>query len=313
MNKLKTFQKKEIAGALLLLAIFILPIVSLAGGNKKIYVDADANGIQNGSEEHPYRKISQALKGAKKNAEVHISSGIYRENIVIPKGVEIFGSDKDKVIIKAKNSSLPAVKMNHKTEINKVTVEGGRYGIVIDDGDRASVIECIVKNNKKDGIKIKEARVNDKYKANIIETLIKDNGRSGIYSQKRRLVLIDNEIYGNGSDGIDIEKGSTAWIKGNRINHNDGSGLKLTLDGSEIWTKGNTYHSNEREGMEINAYGENGQIDINKSKFYKNDRYGITKIERNHFGKTVWGGLTIRDNNIFWNNKKANISDKIKI
>jgi hypothetical protein len=65
--------------------------------------------------------------------------------------------------------------------------------------------------------------------------------------------------------------------------------------------------------MEINAYGENGRIDINKSKFYKNDRYGITKIERNYFGKTVWGGLTIRDNNIFWNNKKANISDKIKI
>lgn len=313
MNKLKTIQKKEIAGAMLLLAIFVLPIISLAGEDDKIYVDDDASGKQTGSSTHPFKTISAALEDTDSHSEIHISNGIYRENIEVPKGVEIHGEDKYKTIIEAENDEDETVELNHKSEITKVTIRGGKQGIEIDEGDRASVIKCVIEDNKKDGIKIEKAPVKDKYKASISENIIRNNGGSGIYSEKRRLVVMDNTIIENDGDGIDIEGGSSVWIYKNLIKENDASGLKMTLDGSYIWTKNNTYRDNDREGIEINAYGNTGRIDINKSKFYKNDRYGITKVQRNYFNESIWDGLTIQDDNIFWENKKADISDKIKI
>ncbi len=313
MNKLKTTQKKEIAGAMLLLAIFILPVISLAGGNDKIYVDDNASGKQTGSSTHPFKTISAALEEADKHSEIHVRPGTYRENITIPKGVEVFGSDRDEVIIEAEDDDTETVEMNHKTEINKVTIREGKQGVEIDKGDRASIIDCIIENNKEDGIKIEEAPVSDKYKASITESIIRNNGRSGIYSEKRRLVIMNNEIRDNDKDGVDIEGGSRAWIYKNLIKENDASGLKMVLDGSYIWTKNNTYRDNDREGVEINLYGNTGRIDINKSKFYKNDRYGISRVQRASFPSFVWEGLTIQNDNIFWDNERSNISDKVKI
>lgn len=310
---LKSAKKAEIIGSLILLAVFILPVFLFAGGCKKIYVDDDASGKQDGSSKHPYKTIGAALKKADEDDEVHILPGYYRENIEIPKEVEVYGSDEDQVIIEAKDDDEPVVKMKHKTEINKVTVKKGKYGIEVGRNDRASIIECVIKDNDRDGIKIKEGEIQDKYKVSITESLIKDNGKSGIYSQKRRIILIDNEISDNNNDGVDLAAGSKAWIDGNRLKDNDGSGLKLVLDGSEIWTKNNTYYGNEREGAEINAYGGTGRIDFNKSKFYKNGRYGIARVQRGNFTLNVWQGVTIQADSLFWENGIGNVSEAIKI
>lgn len=310
---LNSARKAEIIGSLLLLAVFILPFFLFASGCKKIYVDDNASGNQDGSSGHPYKTISAALKKADKNDEVHILPGFYKENIEIPEEVEVYGSDEDKVIIEAKDDNEPVVKMKHKTKIDKVTVKKGEYGIEVGKNDRASIIECVIKDNDRDGIKIKEGEIQDKYKVSVTESLIENNGKSGIYSQKRRIILIDNEILGNDRDGVDLEAGSKAWIEGNRMKDNDGSGLKLVLDRSEIWTKNNTYYDNRREGVEINAFGGTGRIDLNKSKFYKNGRYGITRVQRGKFALDVWRGVTIQANNLFWENKIGNISEVIKI
>jgi len=304
--------KLEILGSAVLLLIFLLPIFSLGAGND-IHVDADATGEQTGSSKHPYKTISKALKNSDKDTKIHIAAGVYKENIEIPSGVEIFGSSQHEVILEAKDDSREVVKMHHKTEINKVTVRKGKYGVKIDDGDKASVIECRIVDNDKDGIKIEEGPREEKYKASIIESEIKNNGRSGIYSEKRRLVVTDNQIYFNGGDGIDIEAGASAWIANNRIKENKKTGLKIRLDGSDIWTKGNTYHDNDREGIEIIAHGGHGRIDINKSKLYKNDRFGIAKVQKGRFSNSVWSGLTIQDDNIFWDNASGNISHEIVV
>ena len=311
-NKEKSIKFKAM-GSLVLLAIFVLPVLSFAGSDDKIYVDDDANGKQTGSSTHPYKTINQAIDEADKNTEIHIRAGYYKENLELPKGVEVFGSDRKKVIIEAKNDDIETVEMNHKTEINGVTIRGGKQGIEVDEGDRAYIVDCIIEDNRRDGIKIEKAPVKDKYKVSISDSIIRDNGRSGIYSEKRRLILTENEIYDNKTDGVDIAGGSQAWIYKNKFKENGASGLKMELDGSYTWTKNNTYRNNDREGVEINAYGEAGRIDINKSKFYKNDRYGITKVQREKFALSIWDGLTIQDDNIFWDNGRANISEKVKI
>ncbi|EKD46946.1 MAG: hypothetical protein ACD_67C00006G0001, partial [uncultured bacterium] len=204
---------------------------------------------------------------ADKNTDVHVAKGVYVDNIEIPKGVRIFGSDENDVIIRAKSKKKVVVSMKDNTEINKVTIEKGNEGIWVKEDASVSIIKTIVKDNKETGIRIASGSTKKKEAVNITDSVIKDNGRAGIFSQKRRLVLINNEISSNESDGVDIAKGSSAWIEDNKFKDNDGSGLKLTLDGSDIWTKSNSYRDNKHSGIEINAFGAAGRVDINKSRF----------------------------------------------
>jgi len=308
---LSQISKREIAGSILLVAICVLPFFTFAS-TKNIYVDASASGTENGSSEHPYKSIKEALKNAKSNTEVHIAKGTYQENIEVPSGVKIFGSDKEDVIIKGKNDDDPVIKLKHKTEINKITVKDGGVGVKVDDGDKTSIVECIIKENKKEGIKIEAAPVNDKYKVSISESIIKENGKNGIFSEKRRLVIIDSEISSNYGDGIGIMPGSKAWIAGNKIKDNNGSGMRINIDGSEIWTKSNTYRDNDREGIEVDSYGGTGRIDINKSKFWNNGKWAIAKIQKNGSANS-WNGFSVQTNNEFVENKTGNISPIIRV
>jgi len=298
----------------MLIVALMFPGVSFAG-TEDIYVDADASGTQDGSSNHPYETIGDAIDEADNidgKVEIHVASGTYKENIVVPKKVKIVGNDKKKVIIKADDDKI-AVKLNHKSEILKVTIKGGKYGVTIDDGDRALIKDCIIKNNRKDGIKVKKASVKDKYIATIEDNKIYDNGGSGIYSEKRQLSIVNNEIINNDGDGIDIEGGSSAWIYKNHVKDNDKSGLKLTLDGSNIWTKNNTYRDNGREGIEVEAYGGSGRVDINKSKLYKNERYGIARVQRGSFASSVWNGLTVQEDTTFWENVLGTLSGVVRV
>jgi hypothetical protein len=291
----------------LLAIVFVLPVFSFAGDND-IYVDADASGTKNGSSDHPYKTIGKALSKANKKSKVHVAEGTYKENIVIPGGVEIVGADETKVIIEAKDDDEEVVKMHHKTELNNVTVRGGRYGIKVSDYSEADIIGCIIENNDKDGIKVKKSKVDDDYIITVKRSIIRGNERAGFYAERSRISLIDNEIYDNDSDGIDLDAGVRAWIEGNRIKNNEGSGFKMTLDGSEIWTKKNTYKDNDREGVEIDTYGGSGRIDLKKSKYYKNDRYGIARVSRGSFSSSIWNGLTFTSENIFYDNDHGEVS-----
>lgn len=312
MTILSRIKGKEAIGAFLLLAVFVLPFLTLAKHENKIFVDASATGAQDGSESHPYESISQALKHADKNSEVHVASGKYKENIEIPKGVEVFGSDRDRVIIESDKRDEPTVVMKNGTKINEVTVKGGRFGIEVREDSAASIIKCVVKNSRKDGIKIKSGSVKKDNPVTISNTLIENNDGAGVFSEKRRVVITNSQILNNGSDGIDLAAGVSAWISKTKAKDNNGSGMKLVLDGSDIWTKYSTITTNDHEGIEINAYGGEGRIDINKSKIANNDRYGVAKIQRNNFSFNIWKGLTVEDTG-FAGNKLGDISGIIKI
>lgn len=311
---LKTLSTKEIIGSLLLITAFVLPFLTFAHDAKKqVYVNANAVNYGNGTSAEPFKTISAALKDADKNTEVHIAAGEYKDNIEIPKGVEVYGEGENKVKIIAKNDDKAVVMMSNDSTINKVTIQEGRYGIYVKKDAKASIVKVTVKNNDREGIKIDKADVKDSKKVSITESKITKNGRGGIYSQKRRIVLMDNEISENESDGVNLEAGSKAWIENNNIKNNDGSGMKLTLDESNIWTKKNDYRNNKHEGVEINAWGKTGRIDFNKSKFAYNDHFGIAKIQRAQFSSNVWKGLSVQSNNSFLNNGKGGLSPLIRI
>ncbi len=280
-----------------------------------VYVDASASGEMTGSYSNPYKKIQDGInKAKKKNRTVSVRKGTYKENIIISSDVKVYGKDREGVIITAKKKNEPVVTMKDDATIDNVTIRKGEVGVLIKEGDAAVINKCNIVDNYEDGIRIRKASKDKKYMAEIYNSYIADNGKNGIYSEKRRLNIKDNQIYYNEKDGIGLAAGSKGSIESNRIKDNDGDGIQLVIDGSNLWVEKNTVRDNDRDGLEVRAYGDTGYIGVKRNKFYKNDRWGISRIERKPFDNNNWNtSLSILEDNIFWDNDDGTISPIINI
>lgn len=311
---MKITRKAEVAGVILLLAIFVLPIISLASGTKEIFVDDGASGTQDGSFNHPYKTISKAIKEAKGKTKIIVAKGVYVENITVSDNIKISGKDKKKVILKAESKSSPAVTLENKTELTDLTIEGGKNGILIKAKGKGeiTVSDCLIRDAKGDGIKVEDGDKSSDRKVNIINNKIYENNKSGIYSERRRLVIIDNEIFDNELDGIDMEQSVQAYIKDNEINENDGVGIKFRLDKSDITVTKNSFYKNEKDGVEVRYDGKAGWVNISKNSFVKNNNFGIVKIYKDTSADSKFTSLVVENNNVFSENKNGKISNPIR-
>jgi hypothetical protein len=290
-------------------ALILGPVVVL-GGSKSIYVDEDNKGSQDGSYNHPYRTISKALKHAKGSTVVYVAKGTYKENITLPKDVKLIGGkNTDDVVIKADNPDQPVIVMKDDTEVNKITVVGGRHGIRVLEHAEAKVIRSVVKGSTRDGIHIDKGSRDKKEQVIIEKSTIKNNRMAGIFSEKRNLIVTDTDITGNG-DGVDLVAGVKAWFADNRILENRGSGFKLTMDGATFWSKNNSIRRNGREGVEVNSYGEAGEIGFKKAAFIDNGRYAVARIAR--LGNGNFNGLFLEKNR-YEGNRLGSVSSILKI
>lgn len=279
MNEKPAFRWRQTLLATALLTLILGPAV-VFGGAKSIYVDKDNKGTQDGSFDHPYRTISKALKRAKGSTVVYVARGTYKENITLPKDVKLIGGkNTDDVVIKADNPDQPTIVMKDDTEINKITVVGGRHGIRVLEHAEAKIIRSVVKGSRRDGIHIDRGTRDKKEQVIIEKSAIKNNRMAGIFSEKRKLIVTDTDITGN-SDGVDLVANVNAWFADNRILENRGSGFKLTMDGAKFWSKNNSIRRNGREGVEVNSYGGAGEIGFKKAAFVDNGRYAVARVAR---------------------------------
>ncbi len=285
-------------------ALFLAILPLTLSAKSYLYVDDDASGEMDGTSSHPYDCIQEALDEAKKkDKDVFIREGFYEENIVIHSDIKVMGSGREEVIIKAHNKDEPVVEMHDDTTLGKVTVKRGKYGVYVKEDDSATITNCKIIDNCKDGIKAKRAGRKDKYELGIYGNYIAENGWNGIYSERRKAHVKNNEIYYNKKDGVEFEKKSELNFKDNRVKESGGVGLRLTIDESEIFVEDNTFYNNDKQGMEIRAQGAEGLIEVEDNKFYKNDSWGIVRIEAAPFCNAQWNNsFKILEKNIFWKN-----------
>ena len=314
MEKTGKFKLIVLVAAILIMSA--VPALTFSSKTKDLYVNADAGDHQDGSKKHPYETISQAIYKAKGRTDIHVSNGEYEENITIKKNVKIFGEDKKKTVIKAEKDKWATVTMKDDSEIDDFTIKNGKIGIWVESHDSAKIINCIVKDNDRDGIFIEKSDTKKSHEVLISKTEVKDNGWSGIFSNgPRRVIIMESEILYNNRDGVDLARGTSAWIAENSIRENKGSGLKLAIDGSDIWTKNNNIRENKREGLEVSFFGGAGRINIKKSKFVDNNFYGIARLQRaGGINYGLWNKyLTFEDKVEYWDNGKGSLSPVIGV
>ena len=302
--------------SVILVAFVATPFLAFSSRHGDLYVNAKASGMEDGSKDHPYEKIGSAIDKANSNDEIHVAKGEYKENITLKKGMKLFGEDKDNTIIKAKKDKWSTVYMEDNSEIDGFTIEDGDRGIWIGKHAKASVIDCIVKNNDGDGIGVEGGDVAKANQVYIGKTTVRKNGRAGIYvAGSRKISIMDSEILENDSDGIDLARGTSAYLENNLIKNNDGSGLVATIDNSNIWTKSNSFRENKRAGLEVSSFGGTGRINVAKGKFVGNDRYAVTRLQKagSAISASSWStNLTFDKNAYFSGNGFGNISNILR-
>lgn len=309
MNGKIALQWKNSLLVVAFLMLILGPVVVL-GSAKSIYVDEDNTGSQDGSYDHPYRTISKALKHAKGATVVYVAKGTYKENITLPKEVKLIGGkNTDDVVIKADNPKQPTIVMKDDTEVNKITVVGGRHGIRVLEHAKAKIIRSVVKGSTRDGIHIDRGSRDKKEQVIIEKSTIKNNRLAGIFSEKRKLIVTASDITGNG-DGVDLVANVKAWFEDNRVLENRGSGFKLTMDGADFWSKDNSIRRNGREGVEVNSYGEAGEIGFKQAAFVDNGRYAVARIAR--LGNGNFKGLFLEKSR-YEGNRSGSVSNILKI
>ncbi len=305
-------------GAIVVFALLAisLPFFSFAGHNKKIYVDSNAGSEQDGSSAHPYKTIGKALEKAKNNTEIHISNGTYRENLEIPNGVDIYGQNSDKTIIKARNGGKAVILLKGSAKLVDLTIRDGKNGIKITNAGRVKIFGCNIEKNDNDGVLIysgsSKRSIEDSNQVMFSQVKINHNGKAGIYSEKRNLIIYKSDISDNKSDGASFAFDVKAWIGSSTFASNYGSGIAMVLDGAQIYTKDNVYSNNKREGIEVVSYGVGGRIDINKSKIRNNGNYGIARVNKKAVNQGIWGGLTV-ENTTYLYTSKGQISPIFRI
>lgn len=309
MSKGKTY----LLGGIIVAIAMVFSITSI-NARSYVYVNDNASGSMDGSEDHPYDEIQTAIDVADdKDRDVFVFNGFYEENIEIWDDIKVVGEERGGVIIEAKDDDEPVVVMYDDSEISNLQIQKGRYGVRVKKWAEAEINECDIVDNDKDGIKAREAETNDKGLLEVYDSYIARNEKSGIYSEKRQVYIEECTIEDNEKDGIDLAKGTEGKLKNNKIKGNEGVGIKLTIDGSDIEVKGSTIRNNDYNGVEVRSEGYEGYILLNENKYYKNDFYGIARVEAAPFSDYDWSQNMIIEGGIYWDNDWAGISHFIRV
>ena len=276
-----------------------------------IYVDADNTGTEDGSSSNPYNTITEALAVASEGDAILVKNGTYAEHITIPRDVEVYGEDKSDVIIDGDTTGT-TVKMNHKSKLKKVTIEGGNTGIKVPEKAGVKIIKVKVKKADHDGIILEgssKTRKKDRYEREISECTIKDNGEKGIYIKKSQVVIEDSKIIDNGEEGIDIRKSVKATIENNSIENNEESNIEFKIDDVDLEISDNKIKKSDCSGISAQSYqGTKGVISIFDNSIKSNDHYGLRCSIQKHVPVGGWGNQLFLSGNTFSSNDKGNTS-----
>ncbi|MBN2602899.1 MAG: right-handed parallel beta-helix repeat-containing protein [Candidatus Thermoplasmatota archaeon] len=175
----------------LLLIITIVPkTISLDDtANNIIYVDDDnVDGPWDGSLEHPYRFIQEAIDNANDGNTIYVFNGVYNKRIVIDKSVYLIGENKNKTIVTGSKTQMRVIQI----EVSNVSISN--FSLI--DSNPTAFAQAIYAS--KNDYCIKNVKISN--------CVIRDNGK-GIY-----LVNVENITI----SGCDIynQTSFSIWIQG---------------------------------------------------------------------------------------------------
>jgi len=265
-------------GLLLLQGLAVVSHEPLRAAGREIYVDDTFHLDQDGTAEHPYRFINDALSAANDGDTIYLYGGIYNESLSVTKRVSIIGSidegitiidrisDHDYTIsMDANFATLENVTVRdtlnyltgtndalirvtaHSVIIQKTTCnESSCWGILLDHSGDNTIVGNTVNITR--GISVQSSD-NNVFSSN----LIRNASEAGISMLTSNNNIIYNNRFENCSYGIYARDTRSSNISNNTIKLTDLDGIYLYQDQGSI-LKNNTIQRNVI-GMKLSSSG----------------------------------------------------------
>ncbi len=290
---------------ILLLCIVPVPSFGIAvNSTKKIFVDDDnILGPWDGTREHPFKRIQDAINDSENGSIIYIYSGIYFEkNLVLNKSLEVngltfdttIGNDSGKPVVDAqKGGYIFKITSSECTIRNIITKDSGKgfstsqAGFVVENRD------ITIENCEVIGVCYTGIFINNEVHPNIriLNNTIHDRAVEGIYAS---MVLQNAEILGNSVYncyiGIELRSCSQSIVQDNILSNN-ARGLLIHYGGNNI-INGNIIENSHEYGLII--YSNNAPSEI------------VGNILRHNHGRALFlndndGNTVVKYNNIYSN------------
>ena len=266
-------KRQPIIGVIILILLLssIIPITSSyeISSNNIIYVDDDDGA--------DYTRIQDAIDNASDGDTIFVYDGIYYENLIIDKKLDLIGENINSAIIDGSNGRHVVSLKYNGINLSKFTIRNGRHtacgiiiesddnlisnniiisntqsGILIDKSNNNRIEDNIITQNLWYGIQIVNSDIN-----NIINNVISSNIDAGISltSRSNGNNITRNIIKFNQFQGIDINSCYQNTIHENHISNNK-VGIEIMASYDNIFSRNNLISNS------------NGHVDI--SLYYKN-------------------------------------------
>ena len=214
------------------------------------YVDDDnENGPWLGTQTNPYRLIQDAINNSYPGYAIIVKNGIYNENLILNKTINLVGEDKENTIIDA----------NYKKNVITITAEN------------VKISGFTIKNSGDElydaGINLRIFRTNGSIE--IYDNIIKNNNL-GIYIHWGMWNIVQNNIIEENNIGIHQWCGYNNIIENNTIKNNKIYGISMEY--SQSWISANIIQNNGKTGIYL---FENSDMNFINNNNIKNNENGI--------------------------------------
>jgi len=262
-----------------------------------LYVDDDYNESTPGWEVDHFRSIQDAIDKATNGDTIFVFNGIYYENVVVDKEVDLIGEDKSNTIIDGLNTGRVISFTKNGIYLTQFTIRNsGNY--LEDSGIYVGSYTNTIKNNiiieNQNGIYLKDSNSNK-----VLENSI-TNCNYGIYLLNSDYNTLKQNTIHNHKYGIYIQESDSNDINSNSIQYNE-DGIWLKIESNENTIAGNTIRKNSNRGIFIDRFCFNNIL--HRNNFFDNKNHArfkmsiLNKWEYNYWDN--WIGLTVEEYRIF--------------
>jgi parallel beta-helix repeat protein len=281
----------------LLIIVFLTFSSSFAQNTPIYYVPAD------------FDSISEALENVPDHAIIEIATGDYAESLIIEHPVTLRGTDTNQVNLSGSdNESVIQIVGTEHVFIEKLIVNGGKYGIYITNSQDVTIQENVITNSRLVGIKVRlgaASILNNEIRdarppygkgihvanttqwppSHIIGNTISGNARSGIVTNMTAMIFVENNIVtANGQHGISITEMSHAFVADNIVDQNVENGIYI-LDMSMASICNNEIRNTAVAAVEDGVRYGNGilidfhsEAEVHNNIVTDNTNYGIQTL-----------------------------------
>ena len=254
-----------------------------------LYVDDDNTiGPWDGSKDHPYKTINDAIEKAYPWWTVFVYSGTYNEKIIINKTINLDGENKENTIIDGNGADVVVYIQAPDVRVSGFTIQNSgtnrlNSGIrTLSLNSNATIKNCILQDCDV-GLYLNYAHAKS---GNIIHDNIIRNNRVGVFATwANNNNFSNNKIYGNSEHGIELEAVRTSSFTSNEIFDNSGCGLYLHGASNENIIDSNNFTTNS-QGIKIKESKNNI---IKSNNFINNNiQASFEKSIRNKWKRNYW-------------------------